>query len=62
MSSRLTFNETRPEPAKYLAERGWTTRNRNLADLFRTVGRPASADGEFPDHAQYLLYLSGVRN
>jgi methyltransferase (TIGR00027 family) len=58
----LTFDDSRPDPAMYLTERGWTTRNSNLADLCRTVGRPTPADGEFPDHAQYLLYLSGIRN
>jgi methyltransferase (TIGR00027 family) len=57
----LTFDDLRHDPAVYLAERGWMTRNKNIADLSRTVGLPAPAADDFSDEAQYMLYLTGIR-
>ncbi|OBG29925.1 SAM-dependent methyltransferase [Mycobacterium sp. 852002-51057_SCH5723018] len=58
----LTFDDLRHDPAVYLAERGWITRNNTIADLFRIVGRPTPAADDFPDDVRYMLYLNGIRN
>jgi methyltransferase (TIGR00027 family) len=58
----LTFSGPRQDPTVYLAERGWTTHNANLADLFRAVGRPWPAATDIPELAEFVRFLSGIRN
>jgi methyltransferase (TIGR00027 family) len=58
----LTFSGPRQDPAGYLAERGWTTHNADLADLFRAAGRPGSSATGIFEQAEFVRFLSGIRN
>jgi hypothetical protein len=57
----LAFSGARNDLALYLAERGWTTCNANLTDLFREAGRPASSVTDFPANSKFMLFLRGIR-
>lgn len=58
----LTFAGPCPDPAAYLAERGWVTRNADLQSLFRAAGRSASGVREYPAELKAMRFLRGVRN
>ncbi|MGA7812597.1 hypothetical protein [Caballeronia sp.] len=58
----LTFSAQRQDPAAYLAERGWLTRNADLTDLIRAAGRPVPAAIEFPVGSTFMRFLSAMRN
>ena len=58
----LTFSGPRQDPAGYLAERGWTTHNADLADLFRAAGRPGSSATGIFEQAEFVRFLSGTCN
>jgi methyltransferase (TIGR00027 family) len=56
----VTFAGQHTDAAEYLAERGWTTRSAEIADVFNTAGRPApTADGLV--ELSFTRMLSGVR-
>ena len=55
----LTFCGAYGDPAVYLAERGWSTRNLDLDTLFRAAGQSAAA-AEFPVEFESMRFLSGV--
>jgi methyltransferase (TIGR00027 family) len=58
----LTFSGPRHDPATYLAERGWITRNTDLINLFRAAGRPAPPATDLPAAARFMRFLSGTRS
>ncbi|OBJ03596.1 SAM-dependent methyltransferase [Mycobacterium sp. 1465703.0] len=56
----VTFAGQHTDTAKYLAERDWTTRSAEIADVFNAAGRPAlSADGLV--ELSFTRMLSAVR-
>jgi hypothetical protein len=57
----LTFAGQHADPAAYLAERGWTTRGADVADLFRGAGRTAPTADGFVELASFTRMLSGLR-
>jgi methyltransferase (TIGR00027 family) len=57
----LTFSGARNDPAPYLAERGWSTRNANLTELFREAGRPGPRVSDFPANSEFMLFLDGTK-
>jgi O-methyltransferase involved in polyketide biosynthesis len=57
----LGFTGTRHDPARYLAERGWTTEIADLDSLFRAAGRPSPVSTEFPEAARTELFVSATR-
>jgi methyltransferase (TIGR00027 family) len=58
----LTFAGQHADPAAYLAQRGWTTRSADVADIFCSAGRtPPTADG-FVEMASFTRVLRGLRN
>ena len=57
----LTFPGTPNDPAVYLVERGWITRNANLTHLFQAAGRAAPSSTDFPANAKFMLFLHGTK-
>jgi len=55
----LTFPGPRRDPAIYLAERGWTTHDTELINLFRAAGQPAPA--EVPAVTSFWRFFSATR-
>jgi methyltransferase (TIGR00027 family) len=55
----VTFPGPRRDPAVYLAERGWTTHDTELIDLFDAAGRPAPT--EVPAATSFWRFFSGTR-
>jgi methyltransferase (TIGR00027 family) len=55
----LTFPGPRQDSAVYLAERGWTTHDTELIDLFRAIDRPAPA--EVPAATSFWRFFSATR-
>jgi methyltransferase (TIGR00027 family) len=58
----LTVSAQRQDPAAYLAERGWLTRNADLTDLISAAGQPVPASIEFPIGSTFMRFLSAMRN
>jgi methyltransferase (TIGR00027 family) len=59
--SGLTFAGQHADPAEYLAERGWTIRSADLADVFHAGGRVAPVSDGFVKLASFTRMLSGLR-
>ena len=57
----LTFAGQHADSAVHLAERGWTTRGADLADVFRAAGRTAPTGDGFVELASFTRMLSGLR-
>ncbi|WP_178974161.1 SAM-dependent methyltransferase [Mycobacterium colombiense] len=57
----VTFAGQHTDAAKYLAERGWTTRSAEIADVFTAAGRPAPTADGLVELASFTRMLSGVR-
>lgn len=58
----LTFRGPGRDPAQYLSEHGWTTRNADFTELLRAAGRSAPAATEFPDTTRFVRLLIGIRD
>lgn len=57
----VTFAGQHTDAAKYLAERGWTTRSAEIADVFAAIGRPVPIADGLVEVASFTRMLSGVR-
>ena len=57
----VTFAGQHTDAAQYLAERGWTMRSAEIADVFNAAGRPAPTADGIIELASFTRMLSGVR-
>ncbi len=57
----VTFAGQHTDAAQYLAERGWTTRSAEIADVFNAAGRPVPTADGLVELASFTRMLSAVR-